>query len=378
VPRTVGLSSVTGELLHAPDFSLGYRPALDGLRGVSVLAVMAYHVGLIRGGYLGVDAFFVLSGFLITALLVEERRRTGMIHLGKFYVRRALRLLPALVTMLAVGCLVAAVLGWFFRAGETPAALLVALGRMSLITLFYVANWAMMFGTSMWILGHTWSLSIEEQFYLLWPLTLMGLFRFVRRRAAIFACVLAGAAASVTVRNALFIGTASIPRVFLGFDTRCDALLIGCGLGLLAAWGVLPASRARRAALGVAGAVALVGFSTAAFTASWQAPFMLRIGSTLVALAVAVVIAEVTASPGGLVAAALAFPPLRATGRISYGLYLWHFPIIYACGALRHGEGVPEPWRAALALTLTFAVSGLSFWLVERPMLRLKMRVASV
>jgi peptidoglycan/LPS O-acetylase OafA/YrhL len=140
---------VTWDVRRAPDFSLGYRPGLDGLRGVSVLAVMAYHVGLIRGGYLGVDAFFVLSGFLITALLVEERRRTGMIHLGKFYARRALRLLPALVTMLAVGCLAAAVLGWFFSAGETPATLLVTLGRMSLITLFYVSNWAMMLGTSM-------------------------------------------------------------------------------------------------------------------------------------------------------------------------------------------------------------------------------------
>lgn len=343
-----------------------------------MLAVMAYHVGLIRGGYLGVDAFFVLSGFLITALLAQERRRTGMIHLGKFYLRRALRLLPALVTMLAAGCLAAAVLGWFFRAGETPSALVVTLGRMSLITLFYVANWAMMLGTTMWILGHTWSLSIEEQFYLVWPLTLMGLFRFVRGRAAVFACVLAGAAASVVVRNALFTDTPSIPRVFLGFDTRCDALLIGCALGLLAAWGELPASRAGRAALGAAGVVAVLGISTAAFTASWQAPFMLRIGGTLVALAVAVVIADVTASPGGPVATSLAIPPLRATGRISYGLYLWHFPIIYVCGALRQGEGVPEPWRAALALAITFAVSGLSFQLVERPALRLKARVASV
>ncbi len=105
---------------------------------------------------------------------------------------------------------------------------------------------------------------------------------------------------------------------------------------------------------------------------------MLRIGSTLVALAVALVIAQVTASPGSLVAAALALPPLRATGRISYGLYLWHFPLVYVCGALRYGEGVPEPWRAALAFALTFALAGLSFWLVERPMLRLKVRVASV
>jgi len=378
VPEAAALSSVIDEVRRVPDYSLGYRPALDGLRGVAVLAVMAYHVGLIRGGYLGVDAFFVLSGFLITALLVEERRRTGMIHLGKFYARRALRLLPALVTMLALGCLAGAVLGWFFRAGETPATLLLTLGKMSLITLFYLANWAMILGTSMWILGHTWSLSIEEQFYLVWPLTLMGLFRFVRRRAAIFACVLAGAAASVSVRNALYTGTASIPRAFLGFDTRCDALLIGCGLGFLAAWGELPASRAGRAGLGIAGSMALVGFSTALFTASWQAPFMLRIGSTLVALAVALVIAQVTASPGSLVAAALALPPLRATGRISYGLYLWHFPLVYVCGALRYGEGVPEPWRAALAFALTFALAGLSFWLVERPMLRLKVRVASV
>ena len=315
---------------------------------------MAYHVGLIRGGYLGVDAFFVLSGFLITFLLVEERRRHGSIDLGKFYARRALRLLPALVTLLAVCCAAAAVLGWFFRAGETPSALLMAMGVMSLIALFYMTNWAMILGKSMWVLGHTWSLSIEEQFYLVWPLTLMGLLRFFRRPATVFLLLLCGIILSVSVRNVLFGSGASLPRVFVGFDARCDALLIGCALGLAAARGGLLASRASRAVLSAAGAAAIVFLAAASWTASWQAPFMLRIGSTLVALAVAVVIADVTASPDGLVAAALRFPPLRETGRISYGLYLWHFPIVYACGALRPGENPAEPARVILALALTF------------------------
>lgn len=369
---------VTPEVSATPGFALGYRPALDGLRGISVLAVMGYHVGLIHGGYLGVDAFFVLSGYLITALLVEEQRRTGAIHLTKFYARRALRLLPALVTLLAVILVAAAVLGFFFRAGATPSALLATAGVMSLITLFYMANWAMILGKSMWILGHTWSLSIEEQFYLLWPLTLMSLLRFVRSRAAILAWVLGGATASVAIRNVLLAGGASVPRVFLGFDTRCDALLIGCGLGLVAAWGWLPVSRRARAALAAAGAAAAVLLSAAACTASWQSVFMLRIGGLLVAVAVALLIAAVTASPSGVLAAILSVQPLRSTGRISYGLYLWHFPIVYFCGALRYGDGVSDPARAAFAFALTFAVSGLSFWLVERPMLRMKSRVASV
>jgi len=156
-------------------FSLGYRPSLDGLRGVSILAVMSYHLGLIRGGFLGVDIFFVLSGFLITTLLTDEWIRSGSISFRKFYMRRALRLLPALV-VLAITCDFATVI--FARLYWPPEAFVPVVFGMayaSLVALFYVTNWVMISGQTLWILGHTWSLSIEEQFYLLWPLILIAL-----------------------------------------------------------------------------------------------------------------------------------------------------------------------------------------------------------
>src|SRR5262245_51790762 len=164
--RSSGMNAV-------PPGAFGYHPALDGLRGVAILAVMIYHSGLGRGGYLGVDVFFALSGFLITTLLCDEYAATGTIAFRKFYARRALRLLPALVVFVAVWLAVLyATLEprfWAFVTG------------FGLAVLFYVANWVGIWVLPLGVFGHTWSLAIEEQFYVLWPLVILAVVRLCVR-----------------------------------------------------------------------------------------------------------------------------------------------------------------------------------------------------
>src|SRR5579885_2477102 len=144
-------------------FHLGYRPWLDGLRGLAILAVFVYHLQLITGGFLGVDVFFVLSGFLITSLLLEEWQRRGTISFPRFYMRRALRLLPAFFAFL-LACFVYIVI---FRPDEVA-----AFRKEALVAACYVSNWPTLHQVPMPTLGHAWSLSLEEQFYFLWPLLL--------------------------------------------------------------------------------------------------------------------------------------------------------------------------------------------------------------
>ena len=355
-------------------FSLGYRPSLDGLRGVSILAVMSYHLGLIRGGFLGVDIFFVLSGFLITTLLTDEWIRSGSISFRKFYMRRALRLLPALV-VLAITCDFATVI--FARLYWPPEAFVPVVFGMayaSLVALFYVTNWVMISGQTLWILGHTWSLSIEEQFYVLWPLCLLALLKWIRHRGLILSFLTLGIAASLILRIALVRAHAPVTRVFVGLDTRFDELLIGCMVGVLCSWGLLATSR-RSQLLLAAGAMA--GAATLAvllWKASSKEPAMLQGGLTVAAGSAGVLIADIVARPAGWLARALGREPLVGIGRISYGLYLWHFPIVYGCGALIVDGSRPDLPRAALAIGLTFVAAIASFRWVERPMLRLKRR----
>ncbi len=357
-------------------FSLGYRPSLDGLRGVSILAVMSYHIGLIRGGFLGVDIFFVLSGFLITTLLTDECSRSGSISLGKFYMRRALRLLPVLV-VLAIACDFATVV--FARMYLPPEAFVPVVFGMayaSLVVLFYVANWVMISGQTLWILGHTWSLSIEEQFYLLWPLCLLALLKWIRHRGLILSFLAFGIAASLLWRISLVRAHAPVTRVFFGLDTRFDELLVGCIVGVLASWGLLATSRRPQLLLAAGAAAGAAILAVLLWRAVWREPAMLQGGVTVAAVSAGMLIADMVARPSGWLARALGREPLVGIGRISYGLYLWHFPIVYGCGALAVDGTPPDFPRAALAIGLTFLVAVASYRWVERPMLRLKRRFA--
>ncbi|HVM63545.1 MAG TPA: acyltransferase, partial [Acidimicrobiales bacterium] len=310
---------------------------------MAVLAVLCFHFGVpgAAGGYLGVDVFFVLSGFLITGLLLAEHQRTGGIGLRRFWERRARRLLPGLLTMLlAVAVWSAAVHGASVRAD-------------ALATLGYVANWRFVlahqgyfarFGPPSPLL-HTWSLAIEEQFYLLWPLAVVPVAarwgaRGVRNLAV------GGAVASAATCVALAVAGAGTVRLYYGTDARAQALLIGAAAAAAMALR-RPGSR-RTPRLALAGACALA-WSFHALNGTGA--LLYRGGFTAVALAAAAVVAGVVARPRAAVARALSVPPLRRVGYISYELYLWHWPVLLAVTHARTGLGGAALLAARVAVT---------------------------
>jgi peptidoglycan/LPS O-acetylase OafA/YrhL len=345
---------------------LRYMPALDGLRGLAVLGVIAFHAGHLTGGYLGVDLFFVLSGFLITSLLLVEHSDTATVALGHFWARRARRLLPAVFLVLGFVALYALV--W-----ATPVELDAIRGD-GLATLLYVANWhAIAANGSYWAmfsepspLQHTWSLAIEEQFYLLWPFVVVALIVWLRRspKLLFWVCV-GGAAASAASLVVRYVPGSDPSRLYYGTDTRIAAILLGAALGCAGhVWGPVRSSRARMGleAAGLAG----VGFlAWAWFTVDGQAAILYRGGLLACGIAATAVIAAASHPEAGPIARVLGWAPLVAAGIISYGLYLWHWPIFVLVSPERTGWS--EPVVLAVRLALTVAVAYASYRLVERP-----------
>jgi len=341
---------------------LGYHPALDGIRALAVAAVVLFHAGVggLAGGFLGVDTFFVLSGFLITSLLLADRSK-----ITTFWVRRARRLLPALLATL----LATVVAGRFLLAGDPDATALLRTDAFA--ALGYLANWRMIFrGTGYAAatataspLQHTWSLGIEEQFYLLWPLLVAGLTGWLavrRARAALLVFCLIGTVASQTLCVVLYRPDA-IGRDYYGTDTRAQALLIGAALAVLA--GHRHPRRLRVPA--VAAAVLTLGLW---HFADDQAAWLYHGGLTVAALASAVVVAHVIAEPRAPIARALSVPPLAGLGRISYGVYLWHWPLF--CFVTADSTGLTRWPLLAVRLGGTLAVAILSYHLIEQPIRR--------
>jgi peptidoglycan/LPS O-acetylase OafA/YrhL len=334
---------------------LRYEEALDGLRAVAVLAVLLYHaeVAWLPGGFLGVEVFFALSGYLITTLLLRERRDTGRIDLPEFWRRRARRLLPALVLVLVAVALYAAVLA------ESEE--LRRIRGDGLAALLYVANWWMIVDGGSYFeqfaapspLRHLWSLGIEEQWYLLWPLVL-GL--LLRMRRLLLPVLLTGAFASAVVMAILY-EPGDPSRAYFGTDARVQGLLLGAALAV-----VLTRSPAWVPALGTAGLAVLTGlFLIADGTASWlyRGGFALCSAATVAAVAAAV-------APAGPVRRLLGAGPLPAVGRVSYGLYLWHWPVYVVLTPAR--SDLDGAALLAVRLAATFALAGLSYRLVEQPL----------
>lgn len=333
---------------------LGYEPALDGLRALAVVAVLAYHAGLraVPGGFLGVDIFLVLSGYLITALVLEEWRRARSIHLGRFWERRARRLVPAVTVVVAVVVVHAAVTG---ATGSVRGDAVSTLGwvenwRLTLSDVSYFA----VFGEAS-PLRHAWSLALEAQWYLVWPVLLAGLLRLFRGRTLPIAGVALGLAGASALLMAVWFDPAADPsRVYYGTDTRAHVLLVGAALALVLhrggqarpGWVWLPA--------GVAGA-GVVGLSVT--NLADLDPRLYRGGFALVALGTAAVVAAAL-RPGSAVGRILRIRPLPALGRISYGVYLWHWPLYVWLG--------PGLATAGLAV----AVAAASYHLVEQPVRR--------
>jgi peptidoglycan/LPS O-acetylase OafA/YrhL len=359
---------------------LRYLPALDGLRAVAVAAVIAFHLEYTwaRGGFLGVDLFFVLSGFLITSLLVTEWHVKGKVNLPGFWGRRARRLLPALLVLLAV-------ISIYMAVGNPPLDKTAVRGD-ALSTLFYSANWHAIFAKEPYFTAftapspylHTWTLAIEEQFYVLWPLMVTGLFGFAltrrrpgrarssaKRRGLVISLVLA--AASAIEMALLYTPGDGLSRVYRGTDTRAFELLIGAALAFYLLDRPEPRGRAAKAwsAAGIgASAIILWSFNAATLTSEW----LFRGGMVAGAVVVAVLIASVARPHPGPVGAVLSLRPIRFIGRISYGLYLWHWPVIlFVNGSTTGVDGVALLF---LRLGLTLAVTCASYYLIELPIRR--------
>jgi len=350
---------------------LPYLPALDGLRAAAVVAVLLYHggVGWLPGGYLGVDMFFVLSGFLITALLLSEWQERGGIALGAFWARRARRLLPAvLLVLLAVGA---------YAAFLAPAHELASIRGDSLATLFYGVNWHFIASDQGYFdqfatpspLRHAWSLAIEEQFYFVWPLVVLGWLRLRRGRTAGFGwlCIVL-ALGSAALMTLLVQGAADVSRAYYGTDTRAQAVLVGAALAVV--WHRHPASIAARprwlvATLGGVGALVTAWLWTSVpDTARW----MYHGGFLLAALATAAVLAVVARPDPGRAARVLMFAPVRWIGTISYGLYLWHWPVYVALTPTR--TGLDGNALLGFRLAVTTALAAASYYAVEQPIRR--------
>ena len=323
--------------------------------------MLAFHLGHLRGGYLGVDLFFVLSGFLITSLLLAEWGETGRIDLFEFWARRARRLLPALFVV--IGAIAA------FAATRPDGVALDALRGDALATLGYVANWhSIVAGHGYWelfaapsLLAHTWSLAIEEQLYVVWPLLVVAALRFGRRGVLVLAVVL-GVASSVAM--AVIHGAGDdTTRVYFGTDTRASSVLAGAALAAVVAMrGPLCARRS----VAAAGYVAAIGLGVAWFTVPGTADRLYEGGFLLFGLAGVALIAAAM-QPGAL-ASVLSFAPLRRLGEISYGVYLWHWPVFVVLTPDRTGvHGWP---LLVLELAVTLAISVASYRLIEWPIRR--------
>ena len=341
-------------------------PALDGLRGLALLGVLFFHAnGALPGGYLGVDLFFVLSGYLITSLLLAEQRETGRIQLSTFWVRRARRLFPALLSLMPA----VAIYGRYFARSEE----LLPLRAQALAALAYVANWQTILAhRSYWQLfaapsplEHTWSLSIEEQFYVLWPLLVTYLLKRYSSRALLGVSLLLSAL-SMAAMYLLFTPENST-RAYLGTDTRMAGILVGAALATLISPNQTFHARTVRWLDGL-GALSLLGLGFAWVKLRGSNPFLYHGGFWLTELGVLVLIVCAVAGPQSRVARALAVRPLTLLGTISYGVYLWHWPVnVFLTSQRVHLHGFP---MYALRFAVTFAIAIASYWLLERPIRR--------
>ncbi|MFN8017163.1 MAG: acyltransferase [Acidimicrobiales bacterium] len=343
-----------------------HRPHLDGLRSFAVYAVVLFHAGLASfdGGYLGVDVFFVLSGYLVTQTLLRDVDRHGGVRFRRFYARRARRLLPAS----AVALLATAVV---YRSVAAPGQAEEAI-RSFQAAFLYVANWYFIKAASGYFgaavadnpLLHFWSLAVEEQFYLVWPLLLTGVLalaaRTRRARAVSIGTIAVLAAASLAL--ALALQGAHPDRAYFGTDTRAYQLLAGALLAMLPRVAARLGERSPRGARWL-GALALAGLSV--LTTSWWGIGPIRaVAATVLTLSL---IAALDSEAGGPIARALSWEPIAYLGRISYGTYLWHWPVIVVLVTV---WGPSPALLAGITAAVATGLAALSARLLEQPIRR--------
>ncbi|WP_407314432.1 acyltransferase family protein [Desulfosporosinus sp. SB140] len=343
-------------------------PGLDGLRALAVFAVIAYHLNLkwASGGLLGVCLFFVLSGYLITDLLAVQWSATGRIDLKDFWLRRARRLLPALFVMLT------GVVVWVTLFAPDR---LTSLWEDALAAVFYVSNWWLIFHQVSYFasfgplspLGHLWSLAVEEQFYLVWPLLLWFGLRYVPRRGRLVVLTLAGVLISGVAMALIYQPGADPSRVYYGTDTRAFALLIGAAFALVWPSRKLSATLSSRArcVLDIVGGAGLVVVLLMIWQTNEYESFLYRGGLLLFSLAAAIVVA-VLAHPASRLGKFFGQQPLRWLGVRSYGIYLWHYPVIALTNPVVNTGGF-DLMLALRQLAASIALAALSWYFIEEP-----------
>lgn len=340
---------------------LGHIRALDGLRAIAVLLVLGFHAGLpgFSGARAGVDVFFVISGFLITSLLLDEHRRTGGVRLRAFYMRRALRLYPALIVAVG-GALALALLKMpVFHADATT---LRATLRGTPFALFYTANIGRATGWSLGgFLGHTWSLAIEEQFYLVWPVVVILVLRRSSGPVRLGWIALVSATASAGLRAGLDAAGFSGEMLYNATFSHADGIFAGSAFAVL--WSQRPDLVRRICNPALTGA-AIVAAAAVMMWGQW----MNAIGYVVVAAATVAVLAAVVTEPRSRLSGVLSHPAAVAIGRRSYGIYLYHWPIFLFLGV---DTRLPV---LAIGVALSFAAAWISYALVERPFLAMKRR----
>ncbi|MBA3702849.1 MAG: acyltransferase family protein [Rubrobacteraceae bacterium] len=348
-----------------------YMPGLDGLRAIAVLAVIAYHLdpGLAPGGVLGVSVFFTLSGYLITDLLLGQREALGRLRLGDFWLRRARRLLPALFLMLAV------VVAWVTLLDRS---LLPGLRGDVLAAVAYVSNWWNIVRDASYFarfgppppLDHLWSLAVEEQFYLIWPFLLWLGLRYVPGRFTLAGLTLAGAALSAAAMAWIYEPGVDPTRVYEGTDTRAFALLVGAALAM-----VWPSRKLRadlitvrgRLLLDTAGVVGLVVIGLLIWRTSEYSPFLYKGGILLLTVGTVLAVTALV-HPASWLGVAVGWAPLRWLGVRSYGIYLWHYPIIVLTAPSMQQKA--SLGLEVIQVVATIAVAALSWRFFEEPIRR--------
>ncbi|MBE3641464.1 acetyltransferase [Bacillus anthracis] len=345
-----------------------YMVGLDSLRGLAILGVILYHINFnwMPGGFLGVTVFFVLSGYLITDILAMEWKRNKRIDLKKFWLSRARRLLPGMLVMLVI------TLAWITIFYSS---LLEKMRGDSLAALFYVSNWWYIYHKLSYFdnfnqispLNHFWSLAVEEQFYVVWPFIIsLGLY-YIKKQSRMILLICLGALASALAMAILYEPGVDPSRIYYGTDTRAFSLLIGAVLAL-----VWPSNRLAnkiipkaRFILDVVGGIALIIILVMFWKTNQYDPFLYKGGMVLLSIATALLVANL-AHPASRIAQFLRFRPLRWVGVRSYGIYLWHYPIL-TLTTPKVNAGDFSIIRAILQFLLIILIAQISWKFIEKP-----------